>query len=125
MTKEKIPYSQLDTPAEGRKEVIKELENGEVTANMVDRLLTVEIRYGKRLDVNLIPDLYSAAREKLGGLPISLLAAKQLIENVREGDTVFLMDGFAYQPNFPYGENDGPLGIAHDFKTPSISSLKS
>jgi len=89
-----------------------ELKNGEVAANMVDRLLTVEIRYGKRPDVNLIPDLYDAAREKLGGLPISLLAANKLIENVGQGDTVFLMDGFAYQPNFPYGENDGPLGIA-------------
>jgi hypothetical protein len=48
----------------------------------------------------------------IGGKPVSLVAAQRMLEDVREGDTVILIDQFGYVPNLPYGETDGPLGVA-------------
>lgn len=86
--------------------------NAEIAAQMVDRLLTVEIRNSDRDDRGIIPPLYDAACQKLGGKPVSLAAAQKMIDQIKPGDNVFLVDGFAYQPNMPNGENDDPLGIA-------------
>jgi hypothetical protein len=84
----------------------------EVTAQMVDRLTTIEMRWGGRSDRGVIPKLYDCASEKLGGKPISLVAARRMIDNIKPGDNVFLVTGWACLPFLPRGETDGPLGIA-------------
>ncbi len=84
----------------------------EITANMVDRLVTVEIRWGGRGDRGVIPRLYDCAREKSGGKPLSLLVAQRMIDTIKPGDNVFLVTGWACLPFLPHGETDGPLGIA-------------
>ena len=87
-------------------------KNLEITGMMVDRLLTVGMRWGGRGDRDIIPRLYDCACEKLGGKPISLLAAQSLLDKVKPGDCVFLITGCATWPNLPKGEDDGPPGIA-------------
>jgi len=88
-------------------------KNMEVTGKMVDRVVTVEMRWGGRGDRGAIVQLYDYASQKIyGGKSISLLAAQKLIDTVKPGDNVFLVTGFASLPNMPYGEDDGPLGIA-------------
>ena len=84
----------------------------EIVAQMMDRLLTVEIRNADRDDRGLIPPLYESASKKLDGKPVSLVAAQKMIDRIKPGDNVFLVTGFAYQPNMPFGEDDGPLGVA-------------
>jgi hypothetical protein len=53
--------------------------------------------------------LYEAARKRQG-LPLTYLAAHRLIEDVNEGDFVFLLTGAGMPPWLPNGETDGPLG---------------
>ena len=84
----------------------------EVTAKNVDRLVTTEMRWGSRGDRGIIAPLYECACEKLGGRSPSLVAAQKLIEEVSAGDNVFIMTEFASYPSMPYGETDGPLGVA-------------
>ena len=91
---------------------IVDTKNMEITGMMVDRLLTVGMRWGGRGDRDIIPKLYDCACQKLGGKPISLVAAQSLVDKVKPGDTVFLVTGCATWPNLPKGENDGPPGIA-------------
>lgn len=94
--------------------MIKKIDRSkaEIVARMVDRLMTVEIRNGDRDDRDIIPQLYDRACKKLKGKPISLAAAESMLSRIRPGDAVVLVTGFAYEPYYPYGENDGPLGIA-------------
>ena len=56
----------------------------EITGDMVDRLLTVEIRNADREDRDLIPAFYDYARSKLGGKSLSLMSAQQLVTNVEK-----------------------------------------
>lgn len=91
----------------------KELQqNREETANNIDRLVTVGAGWGGRLDRWIVPALYEAALEVTGGKPVSLVAAQRLIDSVKKDDRVILVDQFAYRPNMPYGETDGPPGVA-------------
>ena len=90
----------------------KHNNDAEIVAQMVDRLITVEIRNADRDDRSIIPPLYDSACQKFDGKPVSLVAAQRMIDKIKPGDNVFLVDGFAYKPNMPNGENDGPLGIA-------------
>ncbi len=87
-------------------------KNMEITGMMVDRLLTIQMRWGGRGDRDIIPKLYDCACQKLGGKPVSLVAAQSLIDKVKPGDSVFLVTGCATWPNLPKGEDDGPPGIA-------------
>ncbi|MHB1004918.1 MAG: glutamate cyclase domain-containing protein [Chloroflexota bacterium] len=84
----------------------------EETARNIDRLVTVGASLGARADRWIVPALYEAASAMLGGKPVSLVAAQALIEKVKPGDRVVLVDQFAYAPNMPYGETDGPPGVA-------------
>ncbi len=84
----------------------------EETAKNVDRLVTVQARWGGRADRGIIPQLYECACKKLDGKPPSLVAAQGMVERLRTGDRVLLVTGFAYFPDQPYGETDGPLGVA-------------
>jgi len=84
----------------------------EETARNIDRLVTVGAGLMGRRDRWIVPALYESASQKLGGKPISLVAAQTLMEQVGEGDRVILVDQFGYLPNLPFGETDGPLGVA-------------
>ena len=84
----------------------------EETAKNIDRLATVGARYSGRTDRWLIPQLYECAFRKLGDKPPSLIATQRIIEEVKAGDSVILVSDFASYPNMPFGETDGPLGVA-------------
>ncbi|MAG15005.1 MAG: hypothetical protein CL874_03910 [Dehalococcoidales bacterium] len=84
----------------------------EQVAKNIDRLVTVAAGMGYHPDRWIVPALYEGAAEKLGGKPISLVATQRIIEQVKEGNSVVLVDQFGYLPNMPYGETDGPLGVA-------------
>ncbi len=84
----------------------------EEAAKNVDRLVTVGAGWGGRLDRWIVPALYEGASKKLDGKPVSLVVAQKMVEQIKEGDRVLLIDQFAYHPNMPYGETDGPLGVA-------------
>jgi len=84
----------------------------EETARNIDRLATVGARYNGRTDRWLIPQLYECTLKKLGGKPPSLVAAQRIIDEVKAGDSVLLVSDFASYPNMPFGETDGPLGVA-------------
>jgi hypothetical protein len=84
----------------------------EETAKNVDRLATIGARYSGRSDRWIIVPLYECASKKLGDRPISLVAAQRIIEVVKAGDRVLLVSDFASYPNMPFGETDGPLGVA-------------
>ncbi len=58
-----------------------------------------------------IQRLYRAARRLQKG-PLTLLAASRLAEVVRAGDTPLLLTGAGAAPELPFGETDGPLGVA-------------
>jgi len=58
----------------------------EAMAKNIDRLVTTLMCEGGCSDRWIIPPLYEAASSKLGGKPISLVAAQRLIERVKSGD---------------------------------------
>ena len=84
----------------------------EETAKNVDRLVTTGAGWGGRPDRWIVPALYESAVKKYDNKPISLVAAQKIIAQVKEGDRVIIVDQFAYYPIMPYGETDGPLGVA-------------
>lgn len=55
--------------------------------------------------------LYRAAR-RVQKDPLTLLAASRLASAVRSGDAVLLLTGAGAPPELPFGETDGPLGVA-------------
>jgi len=85
--------------------------NKEVVGECVDQLVTMEIRRGNCHIRGVIRPFYDSAFRKLGGRPLTLLAAEKLIENVKPGENVLIVTGFA-SPAMPHGETDGPLGAA-------------
>jgi hypothetical protein len=78
-----------------------------------------EFNLGKSLDslIDLDPRgygvcniLYEAAYKRAGG-PLTMKAAKVLLESLKEGDTVFIITGFVLK-NYNMAETDGPVGAA-------------
>jgi len=84
----------------------------EETAKNIDRLVTVSAAWRGAAPQWIIPELYASAAKKIADRPISLIIAQKLIELVIEDDRVILVDQFGYNPKMPYGETDGPLGVA-------------
>ncbi|WP_421998565.1 glutamate cyclase domain-containing protein [Reyranella sp.] len=77
----------------------------------IDRLVTVEARISPT-SRNVIVNLHEAACAAQGGGPLSMLAARQILEHLGPGKTVFITTG-AGDPRFlPAGETDGPPGVA-------------
>lgn len=81
----------------------------EIIAENVDRLTSVEMRI-PGADRGIIAPLYAAARQAQGDTPLSLRAARALLERVKPDDTVFITTGAGIPPYLPYGETDGPPG---------------
>ena len=83
----------------------------EVIGEYVDRLVNIEMleeNYPRRDRTRL---LYEAARAKQGA-PLTYLAAKGLIDNVKQGDYVIFLAGTGPSPWLEQGGNDGPTGVA-------------
>lgn len=79
-------------------------------AEYVDRLVTVEIRLAG-LPRNVTIPLYEACRRAQQG-PLTYLAAKSLLERLVPDSHVLLVTGAGMPPWLPFGETDGPLGVA-------------
>lgn len=79
-----------------------------VVGENIDRLVTLEIRPRNNL-TGVIGGLYGALREKLGQ-PLSLLAARRLMESVKARDVVIIATGAGQPPYLARGETDGPPG---------------
>ena len=84
----------------------------EATAKNVDRLVTVFPGLGSPTRRSIIVPLYDSACKKLDGRSPSLIAAQRMTDEIKAGDRVLLVTGFASYPKYPYGEVDGPLGVA-------------
>lgn len=80
-------------------------EKAEHVGEGVDRLVTLDL--GAR---GVIYRLYDAAR-KLTEAPLTLTAARRIMEAVKPGDTVLITTGFIIPP-LRLQETDGPLGAA-------------
>lgn len=86
----------------------------EIIGEYIDRLTTVEMRI-QGLPRGKTHLLYDAARRDAGE-PLSLRAARGLLERVHPGDRVLITCGAGVPPWLPKGESDGPPGgvaIAH------------
>ena len=75
----------------------------------LDRLMTVEARISD-YSRGVIQHLYAAACEAQGGGPLSLLAARLVLQHARAGQPVFIATGAGDARFMPAGETDGPLG---------------
>lgn len=82
-----------------------------IIGDNIDRLCNIEYRPGTGAQRGDIMKYYNAAREVQKD-PLSYLCAKALIDNVRRGDTVLFVTGARSLHLLPYGETDGPLGVA-------------
>jgi len=83
----------------------------DVFGNLVDQLVTIEGRVPV-MPQDVLKPLYEAAHKACGGRPVTMSAAEGLIDNLKRGDTVFVMSGAGVQPTLPRGESDGPPGAA-------------
>jgi len=84
----------------------------EVMAEYIDRLCTIEIKPGAGpIPRGVTRQLYDAARKKQGK-PLSYLAAKTLIDSLKDGGWAFIVTGAGGPPILPVGEVDGLLGAA-------------
>ncbi len=74
--------------------------------NVIDKVMSLDI--GNRG----IASLYDPARARVGGKPICQAAAETFINNVKQGDTVFLLTGSLTRGwvSPAIGEDDGPMG---------------
>ena len=77
----------------------------------IDRLCNIEYRPAVGSQRGDIMRYYNAAREVQKD-PLSYLCAKALMDRVKEGDTVLFVTGARFPHLLPYGETDGPLGVA-------------
>src|SRR5258708_19624460 len=66
----------------------------------IDRLVTVEARISPT-SRNVIVHLYDEACAALGGGPLSMLAARQILQHLGPGKTVFLTTAPADPPHLP------------------------
>ena len=83
-------------------------------AESIDRLINVDI--GARGTAQV---LFDAARDLLGGKPMTLAAVELMQRSIKPGDYVFITTGWADQPaNLPTkSETDGPPGAANLART--------
>jgi hypothetical protein len=84
----------------------------EIACEYIDRLVTVEMRFGEGLPRGVTHRLYDAARAAQGGKPLTFLAADGLRKALSRGDNVLVVTGAGTPPWLPKGETDGPPGAA-------------
>src|SRR5260370_4286882 len=79
-------------------------------AEAVDHLITAPISNWTILKGIPLGELYAAARRHAGG-PLTLAAARLLVDRVKPSDTVLLISGFIMR-DYQRPETDGPIGAA-------------
>jgi hypothetical protein len=77
----------------------------------IDQVMTLEMRLSAH-SRGIISGLYKAACDAQDGGPLSLRAAEALRAAIAPGDVVLLTTGAGSPEVLPYGETDGPPGIA-------------
>lgn len=77
----------------------------------IDRVVTVEARISD-YSRGVIEKLYTAALEEAGGEPLSLKAARLILDHAKPGRPVFIATGAGDPRYLPAGETDGPPGAA-------------
>jgi len=82
-----------------------------IVADYVDRLINIEMKIQGDKTRGTKTQLYEAARIKQKE-PLTYLAAKALIDNLKKGNAVIIATGAGAPPKLPKGETDGPLGAA-------------
>jgi hypothetical protein len=93
----------------------------------IDRLVTVEARISD-YSRGVIEKLYLAAVEEGGGEPLSLRAARLVLEHAKPGRAVLIATGAGDPRYLPAGETDGPpgavaLGLAIHVATGAVPIL--
>jgi hypothetical protein len=83
----------------------------EIVGEYIDKIVNVEMLDDNSVRRNKTELLYQAARAKQGA-PLTYLAAKGLIDNVKKDDYVILLAGAGISPWLEWGETDSPTGIA-------------
>jgi hypothetical protein len=83
----------------------------EIIGEYIDKIINVEMLDDDSRRRNKTELLYRAARAKQGS-PLTYLAAKGLIDNVKKDDYVILLAGAGISPWLEWGETDSPTGIA-------------
>jgi len=83
----------------------------DIVGEYIDKIVNVEMLDDNQPSRNKTHLYYEAARAKQGA-PLTYLAAKGLIENVKEDSYVILLSGAGISPWLEWGETDGPTGIA-------------
>lgn len=80
-----------------------------VPCDNIDRLISTEMR-PEGLPRGITSELYRAARDALGGEPLTYLAATNLIDMIDGTQPVVISTGFRHAKYAPYGETDGLPG---------------
>jgi len=83
----------------------------ETVCRNIDRLITVEARISD-YSRGVIARLYEAACEAQEGGPLTLRAARLIMEKAKPGGCVLMTTGAGGSPFLPAGETDGPPGLA-------------
>ena len=83
----------------------------EIIGEYIDKIANVEMLDDTQTRRNRTHLLYETARAKQGA-PLTYLAAKGLVDNVKKDDYVILLSGAGVSPWLEWGETDGPTGIA-------------
>lgn len=74
----------------------------------IDRLITIDVRR-RPIPTLITPKIYEAARRKIGK-PLTLSAAKALMDTIHPGDKVIISTGFMVPGIHPHGEVCGVIG---------------
>lgn len=87
-------------------------EKARIAAEQIDQLVTLMLHLGWARGEGLITRFYAAARRRYGE-PLSLVAARGLVDQVKRGDTVIIATGIRLRPSYlMLGETDGAPGAA-------------
>ncbi len=92
----------------------------EIVAEYIDRLCTVEMRR-PGLPRGLARQFYEATLADAGE-PLSLKAAKLLLESCKSGKPIFITCNAGGPPWLPHGETDGPIGGAVIARAVAVAS---
>ena len=85
----------------------------QIVADYIDRLINTEMRaISGSIPRGVTYPLFEAARKAQGDVPLTYLAAKCLVDNLKAGDSVIIATGAGDPVALPHGETDGPLGAA-------------
>ena len=82
-----------------------------ITCDAIDRVINIEMRFRAGMPRGVNYPLYAAARERQKE-PLTLAAARLLLERVTPGRHVLVVSGAGVEPGLPKGETDGPPGAA-------------